>query len=77
MPQVHCGRCALDIQIQSAPSRLDSCPRCLARSGTVTPMVFSARGVNPAAGWGGPMLAHQEAPRRHDERLLASVADGD
>ncbi|HWI07767.1 MAG TPA: hypothetical protein VNT54_09660 [Solirubrobacteraceae bacterium] len=31
---------------------IDNCPRCLARSATVAPLVRSAKWVSPAAGWG-------------------------
>jgi hypothetical protein len=45
-----CGRCGLEIKIQAAFLRIDNCPRCLARSAIVSPLVLSARPPAPA-GW--------------------------
>ncbi len=52
MPYLHCGRCGLQIRIQAKFMSMDNCPRCLARSATVAPLVRSARWVSPAVGWG-------------------------
>jgi hypothetical protein len=49
---LHCGRCGLQIRIQAEFLRLENCPRCLARTATVSPMALSAKRVTPAAGWG-------------------------
>jgi hypothetical protein len=40
-----CKRCGLQIKVQAAYLRLDSCPRCLGRSAIVSPLI----GRGPAA----------------------------
>ena len=52
MPYLHCGRCGLQIRVQAQFMSIDNCPRCLARSATVAPLVRSAKWISPAAGWG-------------------------
>ena len=46
--------CGLEIRIQAAFLRLANCPRCLARTAIVSPLVVSRRRPTPAAGWGSP-----------------------
>lgn len=52
MAYLHCGRCGLQIKIQGTSMRIDHCPRCLARSATVSPLVQSPDWISPAGGWG-------------------------
>lgn len=47
MPYLYCDRCRLQIRIQAAFMRIENCPRCLARSATVTPLELSAARVAP------------------------------
>ena len=54
MPYLHCGRCGLQIRVQAHFMRIENCPRCLARSATVSPLVHSAKWIRPAAGWASP-----------------------
>jgi hypothetical protein len=61
MAYLHCGRCGLRVKIQANYLRIDNCPRCLARSGTIAPMTVSANGVRHAVGWG------TRAPDLHDQ----------
>ena len=62
MAYLNCGRCGLEIKIQAAFLRLDNCPRCLARTAIVSPLVVSRRALTPAAGWGLPAEAGGPAP---------------
>ena len=55
-----CGRCGLEIKIQAAFLRIDNCPRCLARSAIVSPLVLSARASTPA-GWGDVAASDRRA----------------
>lgn len=52
MAYLNCGRCGLEIKVQAAFQRVENCPRCLARTATVMPMVLSTSRVTLAAGWG-------------------------
>ena len=52
MPYLHCGRCGLQIRIQAPFMSVENCPRCLARSATLAPLVRSEKWVTPAVGWG-------------------------
>lgn len=52
MAYLNCGRCGLEIKVQAAFLRAENCPRCLARTATVMPMVLSTNRVTAAAGWG-------------------------
>ena len=52
MAYLHCGRCGLQIKIQGTFMRIENCPRCLARSATVAPLVQSAKWISPAVGFG-------------------------
>ena len=52
MPYLHCGRCGLQIKIQAEYLRMEHCPRCLARSKALMPLVLSAKRVDPAVGFG-------------------------
>ncbi len=61
MAFLNCGRCGLVIKVHAAFSRVDNCPRCLARSATAMPMVLSTSGVTQAVGWG------LDAPRENRE----------
>jgi hypothetical protein len=47
-----CGRCGLQIKVQAPFVRVENCPRCLARSATVSPLVQSARWSRPPVGFG-------------------------
>jgi hypothetical protein len=51
MPCLCCRRCGLDIKIQAEFLRMENCPRCLARSATVTPLVISANVVRSQPGY--------------------------
>lgn len=62
MAYLQCGRCGLQIKIQSPYMHIDNCPRCLARSATVSPLVQSAKWISPAVGWGAG-----ERERRYDD----------
>jgi hypothetical protein len=42
LPSLHCARCGLRITIQAPFMRIENCPRCLARSITVSPLTFHA-----------------------------------
>jgi hypothetical protein len=67
MPHLYCGRCGLEIKIQTACLRIDNCPRCEARSATVTPMVLTAGGVGAAVGWGARAPDHPADVREPGE----------
>ena len=54
MSYLNCGRCGLEIKIQAAFLRLDNCPRCLARTATVSPLVLTSRASTRVTGWGSP-----------------------
>ncbi|MEA2153925.1 MAG: hypothetical protein QOE11_65 [Solirubrobacteraceae bacterium] len=54
MAYLNCGRCGLEIKIRAAFLRLENCPRCLARSAVVSPLVPSTEALTPASGWGPP-----------------------
>ena len=70
MPYLHCGRCGLQIRIQAPFMSLENCPRCLARSATVAPLVRSEKWVTPAAGWG---TEEQRRPLREDHARRSSA----
>jgi hypothetical protein len=63
MPYLHCGRCGLQIKIQAEYLRLENCPRCLARSKALMPLVLSANRVDPAVGYG---WRTEEPPRDYE-----------
>jgi len=67
MPHLYCGRCGLEIKIQTVYLRIDNCPRCEARSATVTPMVLTAGGVGAAVGWGARAPDHPADVREPGE----------
>jgi hypothetical protein len=52
MSYLLCDRCGLQIKIQATFMHVENCPRCLARTATVSPLVQSAKWSRPAAGWG-------------------------
>ena len=52
MAYLHCGRCGLQIKIQAPYMCIENCPRCLARSATVAPLVQRSKWISPAVGWG-------------------------
>jgi hypothetical protein len=60
-----CGRCGLQIKIQAPFMSVQNCPRCLACSATVSPLVQSARWSRPAVGWG---RLRDERPEETDGR---------
>ncbi len=62
MSYLNCRRCGLQIKIQAAYLSIDNCPRCLARSATVSPMIRTARRIAPLA------------PRAGSSREAAPVA---
>ncbi|MEA2195967.1 MAG: hypothetical protein QOJ25_18 [Solirubrobacteraceae bacterium] len=41
MPSLYCARCGLRTQLTAASLLLENCPRCMGRSGTVTPLVVA------------------------------------
>ena len=51
MGYLNCGRCGLEIRIRASFLRINNCPRCLARSAIVTPLVLSSARVTHASGW--------------------------
>jgi hypothetical protein len=63
MAYLNCGRCGLEIKIQAAFLSMPNCPRCLARSVVVTPLVLSAGGVTTAAGWRARPASQPSDPR--------------
>jgi hypothetical protein len=65
MSYLHCGRCGLQIRIQASFMRIEHCPRCLARSATVSPLVESGTWVRPATNW--------ETAGRPDDRRARGV----
>lgn len=48
MPSLYCARCGLHVQLRAELLWMENCPRCEARSKTVTPLVMSPQ-VNWAA----------------------------
>ena len=52
LPYLHCERCGLQIRAQTPFMRVDNCPRCLARTATVSAMIPTRTRVVPAGGWG-------------------------
>jgi hypothetical protein len=50
MPYLNCPRCRLSIRIQNANLAMDSCPRCLARSGRVAHLQLADRPLNAHQG---------------------------
>jgi hypothetical protein len=63
MSYLHCGRCGLQIRIQASFMRLEHCPRCLARSATVSPLVQSGTWVSPWMGSGAGTGGRPDDPR--------------
>jgi hypothetical protein len=49
MSHLSCKRCGLQIKIRAAFLRIDNCPRCLARSATVSPLALHSGGIHPVA----------------------------
>jgi hypothetical protein len=41
MPSLHCERCGLRVQFREAMLWMENCPRCEARSKTLSPLVVS------------------------------------
>jgi hypothetical protein len=52
MECLKCVRCGLEIPPRPARVQIENCPRCLARSATMSPMVRAAARLSPAVGWG-------------------------
>jgi len=52
MNYLQCVRCGLEIRTKPARAQPKSCPRCLARSAMVSPMVLSTKPPSSAVGWG-------------------------
>ncbi len=52
MPYLHCGRCGLQIKIQTDSRLAKNCPRCLAHTKALTPLVLSANRIVAAGGFG-------------------------
>ena len=65
MTYLHCDRCGLQIRIQAPFMRIEHCPRCLARSAVLSPLVDSDRWVSPAVGWGRDPADRPDDPRAH------------
>jgi hypothetical protein len=63
MSYLHCGRCGLQIRIQASFMRIEHCPRCLARSSTLSPLVESVDWVSPEVGWAPVTADRPEDPR--------------
>ena len=53
MEYLRCVRCGLEVRPRPARVQIENCPRCLARSATMAPMVRAAERLSPAVGWGG------------------------
>ena len=76
MAYLHCERCGLQIKIQTALLGIENCPRCLARTATISPMTLSpaadraaqASGVQPA-----PETRRAAATRRANQGTLAAA----
>ena len=49
MELLKCVRCGLEIRPRPARVQIENCPRCLARSATMSPMVSADRDVLAAA----------------------------
>jgi hypothetical protein len=47
LPSLHCARCGLKVTIQARFMRIENCPRCLARSLTISPLTFREAGAQP------------------------------
>ena len=58
---LYCARCGLRTQLTPASLLLENCPRCLARSGTVTPLTVSPS-PRPARARPEPEAAQAKAP---------------
>jgi len=58
MAYLYCGRCGLEIRVQVAYLEIANCPRCLARSATVTQLARSPHAIVPASGWGTRLAGH-------------------
>jgi hypothetical protein len=69
MAYLTCGRCGLEIKIRAAFLRIENCPRCLARSAIVSPLVLSTRALTPAAGW-SPPASDPPSPQAIDPPLV-------
>jgi hypothetical protein len=71
MEYLKCVRCGLEIRPRPARAQIENCPRCLARSATMSPMVRTAapladRGVAAAARRAG-------TSRRASQGVLANA----
>ena len=53
MEYLKCVRCGLDIRPRAARVQIKHCPRCLARSATMSPIVRAMEPPRPGADWGG------------------------
>lgn len=53
MEYLRCVRCGLETRPRPARVQIENCPRCLARSATMSPMVRAAESLGPPVGWGG------------------------
>ena len=75
MEYLKCVRCGLEIRTRPARTQIDNCPRCLARSATMSPMVRAAEPLSPAVGWGdraADAAAAADEPVRNTRRAGAS-----
>jgi hypothetical protein len=68
MAYLHCERCGLQTTIQVPVLRVENCPRCLARSATVSPMTLMSS-LRPAIDRAAQPSDVQRAP----ESRLAAV----
>lgn len=55
MEYLRCARCGLEMRPRPARVQIENCPRCLARSATMSALVRVSAPLSPAVGWGGRM----------------------
>ncbi len=66
MSYLQCRRCGLQIRNRGTILRVENCPRCLARSATLSPLEETASWVSPALRWGATAPERADDPRaRH------------
>jgi hypothetical protein len=63
MSYLQCRRCGLQIRNRGTILRVENCPRCLARSATVSPLEETASWVSPTPRWGATAFERAEDPR--------------
>ncbi len=66
MSYLHCRRCGLQIRIQATFMRVENCPRCLARTATMSPLLERTEWVRPpVARWRAQSGEPADEPRAH------------